>query len=34
MKSRILNRIFCFVLAVLTANCVKDEVAIPSLECT
>jgi hypothetical protein len=34
MKTRIPNRIFCFVLAVLTTNCVKDEVAIPSLECT
>ena len=34
MKFRIPNRIFCFVLAVLTTNCVKDEVAIPSLECT
>ena len=34
MKFRIPNRIFCFVLAVLTTNCVKDEFAIPSLECT
>lgn len=34
MKSHILNRVFCFVLAVVTTNCVKDEVAIPSLECT
>jgi hypothetical protein len=34
MKSQILIRVFCFVIALSTTNCVKDEVAIPSLECT
>ena len=34
MKFQILIRVFCFVIALSTTNCVKDEVAIPSLECT
>jgi len=34
MKSRISIHIFSFVLALLTISCVKDEVALPSLECT
>jgi hypothetical protein len=34
MKSYIPIPIFCFSIAVLTTSCAKDEVAIPSLECT
>ena len=34
MKSHITIRVFYFVIAILTVNCAKDEVAIPSLECT
>ena len=34
MKFQILIRVFCFTIALITVNCVKDEVAIPSLECT
>lgn len=34
MKFQILIRVFCFVIALSTTNCVKDEAAIPSLECT
>ena len=34
MKSHITIRIFYITIALITANCAKDEVAIPSLECT
>lgn len=34
MKSHIPIRVFCFLIALLTVNCAKDEVAIPTLECT
>jgi hypothetical protein len=34
MKSHIPIHFFCFAIALSTTNCVKDEVTIPSLECT
>jgi len=34
MKSHIPIRVFFITIALITANCAKDEVAIPSLECT
>ncbi len=34
MKSHIPIRVFFVTIALITANCTKDEVAIPSLECT